>query len=230
MISDRSLGESESTTKFYAPFRGTSNGHLSAIYCSAASRTTQASDTFFWCAMSSRDVYSSGGKLMVARTDKFSADADFSFRFAPLVTWVRSLVGEYSTAPQFTIAVKSMEEKLKHPPDAQANLRSQPSSPLNLRPQSYPGYPKYVRLIWVYALPPARLPTARRSSCGFLRGDERVAFIAEPRAPLALSLTSSSLLAVSSMQGTPITIAEATAPASLQPRHKGRPSLRTRSP
>ena len=53
MIWERSSGVSESTTKSYAPFRGASNGHLSAIYCSLASRTTHASDTFFWRAISS---------------------------------------------------------------------------------------------------------------------------------------------------------------------------------
>ena len=53
MTSDRFSGVSESTTKSYAPCLGASNGHLSAIYCSLASRTTHASDTFFWRAMSS---------------------------------------------------------------------------------------------------------------------------------------------------------------------------------
>src|SRR5271156_3587631 len=46
---------------------------------------------------------------MVARTDELSPDTDFSFRFALLVIWDRPLAGEYSTAPQFTIAVNWAE-------------------------------------------------------------------------------------------------------------------------
>jgi hypothetical protein len=49
----RSLGRRKSIHTPYSPFGTLKSGHLSAMYCSAASRTTQASDTFFSLAMPS---------------------------------------------------------------------------------------------------------------------------------------------------------------------------------
>ena len=48
-------------------FRSASNGHWSARYFSAASRTIQASETLFAAASFSSSLYTSGGKLIDAR-------------------------------------------------------------------------------------------------------------------------------------------------------------------
>jgi hypothetical protein len=71
----------------------------SATYPSAASRTTQASDTFFFLAISSRVSYSSGGKLIVVRICTvlwafIIAACPFNKRFAAL-----HHIGEDKTSP-----------------------------------------------------------------------------------------------------------------------------------
>lgn len=48
-------------------FRSASSGHWSARYLSVASRTIQASETFFAAASFSSSPYTSGGKLIDAR-------------------------------------------------------------------------------------------------------------------------------------------------------------------
>ena len=53
------------------------NGHCSATYLSAASRSTQANETFFLLAMSSSVRYSFAGKLIDARTELIAAYSRF---------------------------------------------------------------------------------------------------------------------------------------------------------
>ena len=69
------------------------------MYCSAASRTTQASETFFSLAMLSRVSYMSRGKLIEERT----AAVLESFFFAALFFII--LPVPFTVSPHYTISV-----------------------------------------------------------------------------------------------------------------------------
>jgi hypothetical protein len=68
ILSDRSFGDRVSTQSPYSVLRPLNSGHLAPMYCSAASRTTQATDTFFPLAISANVPYISRGKLIEALT------------------------------------------------------------------------------------------------------------------------------------------------------------------
>src|ERR1700728_4316555 len=83
----------------FSQVRFPNNGHFSAIYFSAASRTTHASETFFSLAMTSSVSYISGGKLIDAR---IAAAPSAFIRFAsPLVTVAVSYLNLFTTLHHF---------------------------------------------------------------------------------------------------------------------------------
>lgn len=79
-----------------------SNGHLSAIYFSAASRTTQARDTYFFFAIISRVSYTSTGKLIDARTHA----ALCSLVALAMVFFAVIIDKPASSSPRYTVSVK----------------------------------------------------------------------------------------------------------------------------